>query len=151
MTKGREVTPAYIKQDKFGLPCVQINNVRNSRLLEFESPGTHIPAKNCLVRDLWDMFHVYVAPSRVEFAGKMNGNDIVKLLFCLVKVKDCMQGETSGRTLLSVCSVDPENVTSGTRTTSSVTTASSWTSPVVLTSRISTYQSHTTQPHWLTR
>ena len=70
MTKGREATPAYIKQDKFGLPCVHMNIARNSRLLEFESPGTHIPAKNCLVRDLWDMFHVYVAPSRVEFAGR---------------------------------------------------------------------------------
>jgi len=70
MTKGREATPAYIKQDKFGLPCVHMNIARNSRLLEFESPGTHIPAKNCLVRDLWDMFHVYVAPSRVEFAGE---------------------------------------------------------------------------------
>ena len=79
MTKGREATPAYIKQDKFGLPYVIMNNVRNSRLLEFESPGTHIPAKNCLVRDLWDMIHVYVAPSRVEFAGKMIDDNRVKI------------------------------------------------------------------------
>ena len=25
-------------------------NIRNSRLLEFENPGTHIPAKNCTLR-----------------------------------------------------------------------------------------------------
>ena len=90
-------------------------NIKNSRLLEFENPGTHIPAKNCTLRclhtldhiyiagnehspvpcdlgvlivpeifvpalistvgsygcrDVWDMVHVYVGPSQVEFAGE---------------------------------------------------------------------------------
>jgi len=34
------------------------------------NPGTHIPAKNCTLRDVWDMVHVYVGPSQVEFAGE---------------------------------------------------------------------------------
>ena len=72
MVRGREATPAYIKPDRFGLPRVVMTNVGNSRLLEFENPGTHIPAKNCNMRDLWDMIHVYVAPSHVEFAGKFH-------------------------------------------------------------------------------
>ena len=69
MVNGREASPVYIKHSKHGLPLVVMNNVGNSRLLEFESPGTHIPAKNCLVRDLWDLLHVYVAPSSLEVAG----------------------------------------------------------------------------------
>ena len=72
MMKGREATPAYIKPDRWGLPRVVMTTVRNSRLLEFENPGTHIPAKNCNMRELWDMLHVYVAPSHVEFAGETN-------------------------------------------------------------------------------
>ena len=70
MVNARESSPVYIKQDKFGLPLVMMANVKNSRLLEFESPGTHIPARNCLVRDLWDMLHVYVAPSSQDCAGQ---------------------------------------------------------------------------------
>ena len=77
MVNGREATPAYIKPDKFGLPLVVMASVRNSRLLEFENPGTHIPAKNCTVRDLWDMLHVYVAPSQVEFAGECSQRSIM--------------------------------------------------------------------------
>ena len=69
MVNARESSPVYIKQDKYGLPLVSMTSVRNSRLLEFESPGTHIPARNCLVRDLWDMLHVYVAPSSLDSAG----------------------------------------------------------------------------------
>ena len=72
MMRGREATPAYIKPDRWGLPRVVMTTVRNSRLLEFENPGTHIPAKNCNIRELWDMLHVYVAPSHVEFAGETN-------------------------------------------------------------------------------
>ena len=66
MVRGREATPARIKADRHGtlvnylfiypistrhgLPTVEMVNIRNSRLLEFENPGTHIPAKNCTLR-----------------------------------------------------------------------------------------------------
>ena len=71
MVNGREASPGHIKQNRFGLPCVHMVTVKNSRLLEFENPGTHIPAKNCLTRDLWDMLHVYVSPSHVDMAGNL--------------------------------------------------------------------------------
>ena len=76
MVRGREATPGRIKADRHGklvnylfiypiftsnihlyilstrhgLPTVEMVNIRNSRLLEFENPGTHIPAKNCTLR-----------------------------------------------------------------------------------------------------
>jgi len=70
MVRGRESTPAYIKQNEFGLPCIKMRNVKNSRLLEYENQGSHIPAKNCLLRDLWDIMNVYVAPSSLDSAGE---------------------------------------------------------------------------------
>ena len=70
MKNGREGVPVYVKYDENGLPYPVVNVLKNSQLLEYENPGTHVPAKNCGLRDLWDIIHVYVAPSRVEFAGE---------------------------------------------------------------------------------
>ena len=70
MKNGRECVPLYIEYDAMGLPYPVLKVLKNSRLLGYESPGTHVPAKNCGLRDLWDVLHVYVAPSRVEFAGE---------------------------------------------------------------------------------
>ena len=70
MENARECVPVYVKYDETGLPYPVVNVLKNSRLLEYENPGTHVPAKNCGLRDLWDIIHVYVAPSRVEFAGE---------------------------------------------------------------------------------
>ena len=70
MMTGRECVPTSLKFDSFGLPNVTVTPVTNSRLLTFENPGTHIPAKHCSVRDLWDMLHVYVRHSAEEGAGE---------------------------------------------------------------------------------
>ena len=67
---GRECLLTDIKYDSFGLPSLAVSQVTNSRLLTFESPGTHIPAKNCNLRDLWDIIHVYVGPSQAQCAGE---------------------------------------------------------------------------------
>ena len=70
MKNGRECVPVYVDYDDTGLPYPVVKVLKHSRLLEYESPGTHVPAKNCSLRDLWDVLHVYVAPSKVEFAGE---------------------------------------------------------------------------------
>ena len=70
LVTGRECFLTDIKYDSFGLPSLTVSQVRNSRLLTFENPGTHIPAKNCNLRDLWDILHVYVAPSQAQCAGE---------------------------------------------------------------------------------
>ena len=70
LTSGRECLLTDMKYDSFGLPSLAVSQVRNSRLLAFESPGTHIPARNCNTRDLWDILHVYVGQSRALCAGE---------------------------------------------------------------------------------
>ena len=70
MKNGKECVLVCIRNDEMGLPFPVVTILKNSRLLEYENQGTHVPAKNCNLRDLWDILHVYVAPSRVEFAGE---------------------------------------------------------------------------------
>ena len=67
---ARECLPMGLTLDNSGLPYPDIQILKNSRLLTYESPGAHIPAQNCNIRDLWDILHVYVGQSRIEFAGE---------------------------------------------------------------------------------
>merc|ERR1719422_534528 len=70
LVTGRECVPSKVKYEVLGLPTLTMTPLTNSRLITFESPGTHIPAKHCNLRDLWDLFHVYVKPSAVDGAGE---------------------------------------------------------------------------------
>jgi hypothetical protein len=67
---GKEGMLTGIRYDKTGLPVPRVKQLQNSREVTYEFPGATYPAKNLLLRDLYDILHVYIAQSRIEMAGE---------------------------------------------------------------------------------
>ena len=70
MMKGKEGILCGIEMDTSGLPIPKVSLLSGSRDLEYEWPGSHCPARNLLLRDLYEVLHVYVDKSGVQGAGE---------------------------------------------------------------------------------